>query len=193
MVFKAWPHKPLYFTVVLKAWASLGLSGALWCSLGLSGHLWGSLGLSGVLSSLTLLLLGADWKADSVAICCASALFAAFGPRPKADSVAIYGASALFAPFGRRLESKFCSYLLCFRSLCCFWVQAGKQILSLITVLLLSLLLLDADWKADSVAICGASALFAAFGCRLESRFCRYLLCFRSLCCFWAPAGKQIL
>ena len=28
----------------------------------------------------------------------------------------------------------------------------------------LSLLLLGAGWKADSVAICGASALFASFG-----------------------------
>ena len=113
---------------------------------------------------LSLLLLGGDWKADSVAICCAPALFAAFG---------------------RRLESKFCRYLLCFRSLCCFWAQAGKQILSLFTVLPLSLLHLDAGWKADSVAICCASALFAAFGRRLENKFCRYLRCFRSLCCFW--------
>ena len=101
---------------------------------------------------LSLLLSDADWKADSVAICCAS---------------------ALFAPFGRRLESRFCRYLLCFRSLCCFWAPTGKQILSLFAVL--------------------PSALFAAFWRRLESRFCRYLLCFRSLCCFCVPTGKHIL
>ena len=77
----------------------------------------------------------------------------------KSDSVAIYCASALFAPFGRMLESRFCRYLLCFRSLCCFCVPAGKHILLLFAVLPLSLLLLGAGWTAYSVAICGASAL----------------------------------
>ena len=71
--------------------------------------------------------------------------------------------------------------------------KLGNQILSLFAVLPLSLLLSDADWKADSVAICCASALFAPFGRMLESRFCRYLLCFRSLCCFCVPTGKHIL
>ena len=109
MVFKAWPHKPLYFTVVLKAWAlwgSLGLSGALWCSLGLPGAL--------------------------VAICCRCALFVLVGAGWKADYVAICCASALFAAFGRMLESIFCRYLLCFRSLCFFWAETGKHILSLL-------------------------------------------------------------
>ena len=43
-------------------------------------------------------------------------------------------------------------------------MPAGKQILLLFAVLPLSLLLLGASWKADSVAICCASALFASFG-----------------------------
>ena len=42
--------------------------------------------------------------------------------------------------------------------------QAGKQILLLFAVLPLSLLLLGVGWKADPVAICGATALFSVFG-----------------------------
>ena len=142
---------------------------------------------------LSLLLSDADWKADSVAICCASALFAPFGRMlesrfcryllcfrslccfcvPTGKHIlllfAVLPLSLLL--FGRRLDRIFCRYLRCFRSLCSFWAQTGKQILSVFAVLPLSLLLLGGDWTADSVAICCASALFAAFGRRLESRF----------------------
>ena len=47
----------------------------------------------------------------------------------------------------------------------------AKQILSLFAVDALSLLLVGTGWTADSVAICGGCALFAACGCGLESRF----------------------
>ena len=60
---------------------------------------------------LSLLLLGAGWQADSVAICDVSALFAALGRRlERRYFVTFCGASTFLVVLGRRLQSRFRRY-----------------------------------------------------------------------------------
>ena len=64
------------------------------------------------------------------------------------------GSPASFSASCRRLGKQICRYLLCFRSLFCFWAQAWKADLSLSAVLALSFLLLGAGLEGQFVAIC---------------------------------------